>query len=98
MTTGAASTLCQDLLDGPVRSLSVEHRADRACHLAADNGRVVICLVTVDAVRLPHAVLVSRLPDPTVDQVTVGARRLAWGSTSVAVTRWWRPAQPSLPD
>lgn len=98
MWSGAvASVVCAQLVDGPACGLHVAHRSSLACHLADETGRVVICLVTHGALRLPHAILVNRLPDPTTARVTVGSGRIAWERASVAVTRWWLPARPVLP-
>ncbi len=90
-----ASTLTRALLDGPRRRLVVVDRAPAAWQLADETSRVVGCLVTTDAILLPHALLVDVLPsDPT--RLSVGDGAFWVGDVCYRPGRWWSPARPTL--
>jgi Protein of unknown function (DUF2877) len=91
-----ASLLCAALLDGPEQVLSVVHRSRVAYQLGDADGEVRVCLAAPSAVRLPHSVVVVRLPSE-LREVVIGAGRLRWGSDEYRVARWWRPSRPDLP-
>ncbi|MGH3447044.1 MAG: hypothetical protein ACRDP4_05415, partial [Nocardioidaceae bacterium] len=65
-----ASTICLPLLDAPRRELTVAHRGSTAWQLADISGRVVACVSTPDAVRLPHTLIVPSLP-PTPPAIAI---------------------------
>jgi hypothetical protein len=97
-----ASTLTADLLEGPVQRLRVAHRSRTAWQLAhPETGRVLVCLATAQALRLPHAVVVPDLPQPDLPQpdvpVRLGERCVTVGDQVLAVGRWFEPARPRLP-
>ena len=76
----AASTLVADVL-GPVARWTEAARTSVSVHFQTGVASVpVVCVATPEAVRLPHSVLVARLPD---------------GPFVARVTRWWSPPRPS---
>jgi hypothetical protein len=91
-----ASVLCAPLLDGLEQVLSVVHRSSAAYQLGDANGTVRGCLAAPSAVRLPHSVVVRRLPSE-MREVVIGAGGLRWGSDEYRVARWWKPSRPDLP-
>jgi hypothetical protein len=93
----AASSLLAPLVDGPVRPLHVVHRSSSAWHLADPRGRVVLSVITRAAVRLPHAAVVAALPGGS-SPISAGGGSLEWDGVRTAVTRWFRPARPTLPS
>ncbi|MGH3505246.1 MAG: hypothetical protein ACRDQA_30785, partial [Nocardioidaceae bacterium] len=88
-----ASTICLPLLDAPRRELTVAHRGSTAWQLADISGRVVACVSTPDAVRLPHTLIVPSLP-PTPPALAIGQGALWWGEARVSVARWFAPPRP----
>lgn len=91
-----ASTLTAPLVDGPRQQLHALHRSRLAWQLADGGGKVVASLHHPDAVRLPHAVIVSSLPDRAAD-IWVGGGAWGWHGDRMTVGRWWVPARPRVP-
>ena len=92
----SASSLLAALIDGPRQLLRPVHHGRVAVHLADARGVVRCCVITRDAVRLPHAVVVPSLPREA-SPVSVGDGTLGWDGFTVSVARWWRPARPTVP-
>jgi len=93
----AASTLCAPLIDGPPRLLEPVHRSSAAIQLADADGRVRMCVTTPDAVRLPHAVIVTSLPRRS-SPVVVGDGAVCADDRRTGVGRWFEPARPEFPS
>jgi hypothetical protein len=99
VTTSAgitASSLCAALIDGPEQVLAPVHRSDLAWQLAGSDGRVVACVATSTALRLPHAVVVASLPLRS-SPVVVGGGTVGWAGARHRIRRWWQPARPFEP-
>ena len=91
-----ASAMVAPLIDGRRQTLVIAHRSRYACQLADRDGRVVLAVMTRDAVRLPHGAVVPSLPRGA-SPVSVGDGSLGWDGCSMRVARWFRPARPALP-
>jgi hypothetical protein len=91
-----ASVLLAPLVDASRQRLDVIHRGRLACQLADGSGVVQACLTLTDAIRLPHAAVVSTLPDES-SPVTIGEGTLGWDSLRHPISRWWAPPRPFLP-
>jgi hypothetical protein len=90
----AASAAVAPVLTGPRRRVEVAVATPTAVYLTA--GDAVVCLATPEAVRVPCAVLVRRLPVVSVGTVgTVGGGELTVGPNTFRVGRWWRPPRPT---
>jgi hypothetical protein len=92
-----ASALLAPLLDGPAQSLSVAHRSRSAWQLADEQGRVVLSVITAQAIRLPHAVVVPSFPWGS-PPISAGDGSLGWDGLRIPVARWFQPARPSVPS
>ena len=89
----AASTLLGDLLAGAPRDLVEVSRTRLTVHYeTGDEAVPVLCTALPEAVRLPNALVTSRLPGR---HLQVGDGGLVSACTAWTVTRWWRPARPS---
>ncbi|HEX4976500.1 MAG TPA: DUF2877 domain-containing protein [Nocardioides sp.] len=85
--SGAASTLLGPLAGRRRLRLTEVARTRLTVHYETGVPAVpVLCVALPGAVRLPATLLSSRLPAPSAHD---GAT-----PTSIAVTRWWRPARP----
>ncbi len=110
----AACAAIAGLLTGPSRTARVLGASPAAVYLtapdptaeadAADGAAVVVALVTVDAVRLPCALVLPEradaagLPPPGyAARAAVGEGAVVLGHTVVRVARWWRPPIPRPP-
>lgn len=96
----AAAVSVAATLRGPGRHLAVAAVTDQAIYLeTGDPGCPAICLTTVDAVRVPCAlVLGDRATPPDVavgDPGSVRGGELMLGGAAYRPVRWWRPARPT---
>jgi hypothetical protein len=83
---GAASTLLGPLAGRRRLRLSEVARTRVSVHYETGVPAVpVLCVALPEAVRLPATLLTRRLPEPWPGETT----------TSISVTRWWRPARPA---
>ena len=92
-----ASSLLAPLVDGPTQFLDVVHRSRSAWQLADDRGRVVLSVITPEAVRLPHAAVVPSFPRGS-SPISAGGGSLGWDGSHARVARWFEPARPILPS
>ncbi|MGH3493431.1 MAG: DUF2877 domain-containing protein [Sciscionella sp.] len=97
MQAAVASVLCASLLDAAPTALTSIVESPVAWHLADPTGRPVVCLCTPAAVRLPHAIIVSRLPERGA-ALWVGGGDVGWDGSSYPVLRWFAPDRPVLPE
>lgn len=90
-STMAASTLCGPLLSGPLTRMHPAHRNREAWLLtAAGAPKRWVSLSTPRAVRLPHALVLPRLP-AHCPRVGVGDGFLWYDEEPVEVRRWFTP-------
>jgi hypothetical protein len=107
MTVGCSSAIRADL-DAPDRPADVLGASDRALYLrTVGGGRIVVAVVTADAIRLPCALvlgtssrdvpLTEMRPDAG-SPATIGSGRISWRSAAGAVILTigseWAPARP----
>jgi hypothetical protein len=92
-----ASALLAPLVDGPTQSLHLVHRSRAAWQLADDRGRVVLSVITPDAIRLPYAAVVPSFPRGS-SPISAGGGSLGWDGSRLKVARWFEPARPILPS
>ena len=91
----AASVAVAPVLTGPRRPVEVALVTPSAVYLVG--GDDVVCLATPEAVRVPCAVVVRRLPVVSVGTIgSIGGGELTLGTFTDRVGRWWRPPRPSL--
>jgi hypothetical protein len=88
METASCCSAIRASVQAPPAVAHVLGACARAVYLRT--GGDVLALVTPDALRLPCAVVVPRLPDS--GPVVVGAGRVAWAGTTLRVVREWAPA------
>src|SRR6266508_1549276 len=93
----AASASVAPLLTGPLRPVELVGATSTAAYFTTgDPARPILCLVTVDAVRLPCALVLG--PGRDVGAVAptgmVGGGGLRTGALRVSIGRWWRPPRP----
>ena len=88
------------MMNGPVATGRVLAVLSAALHV--DTGRPdspLLCIATPDAIRLPCAITVPRLPAVRAgDLVRIGGGRIVLGSVEVTAARWVRPPRPRLTD
>jgi hypothetical protein len=96
----AASAAVAPVLTGPVRDARVLAAFPAALHIGTGDAELpLVCLATPDAVLLPCAVVVRRLPAARAgDRVRLGGGRIVLGAVEVAAARWVRPPRPRLRD
>lgn len=95
----AASASTELALVGPARRATVVASTAYATYLEIDDGeRTMVCLASVDAVRVPCAlVLETKAPLATMPPGMigrVGGGTLTIGASAFRVSRWWRPPRP----
>jgi hypothetical protein len=96
----AASVSVAGLIAGPQRRVEVAAVTSRAVYLATgDPESPALCLAGPQAVRVPCALVVNRLPGAVaVAEVgsvgSVGSGTISLGSFEGRVARWWRPPRP----
>jgi Protein of unknown function (DUF2877) len=91
-----ASSLLAPLIDGTAQDLRVVHRSGVAWQLADERGRVVLSVITAQAIRLPHAVVVPSFPRGS-SPISAGGGSLGWDGSRIRIARWFEPARPILP-
>lgn len=90
----AASTAVAGPLTGPPRPIEVTTVTPHAVYLATDDpGCPALCLATPQAVRVPCAVIIDRLPTATGAGIA-GEDTVSLAGFAGRVTRWWRPPRP----
>jgi hypothetical protein len=90
----AASSLLTGLFDGEPVRLPEETRTRVSVHYATgDPDLPVLCVGTLEAVRLPGSLVVPALPGSGT--AYAGRGRLVVGRGSWRVVRWWRPPRAS---
>jgi hypothetical protein len=92
-----ASALVAPVIDGPIQTLEVVHRSRAAWQLADARGRVVLCVISPQAIRLPHAAVVPSFPTGS-SPISAGGGALGLDGLRVNVARWFEPARPILPS
>jgi hypothetical protein len=92
-----ASALLAPVIDGPTQTLQVLHRSHAAWQLADARGRVVLCVISPQAIRLPHAAVVPSFPRGS-SPISAGGGSLGWDGSRIKVARWFEPARPILPS
>jgi hypothetical protein len=89
-----ASAPLAPLIDGSVRSLHVVHRSRSAGQLADDadaSERVVLSVITADAIRLPNAAVVPSFPRGS-SPISAGDGSLGWDGLPAPLVRAVRAA------
>jgi len=92
---GVASAAIADLLDGPARPAELIGSFPVAVYVKAAGG--VVALVSPDGVRLPNAMVLSRVDHESVVRhaatgpVQVGYGEVRLGPVRVTPRRWWDP-------
>jgi hypothetical protein len=89
----AASAAVAGVLTGPRRRVDVAAATRHAIYLATgDPDCPALCLVDPFATRVPCAIVVRELPEPSDGMVGDGMVDI--GPFTGRVTRWWRPPRP----
>jgi hypothetical protein len=92
----AASASVAAVVAGPPRPVEVATVTPHAVYLATgDPDFPALCLATPEAVRVPCALVVDRLPTG-IGGGTVGEGTVSLAGFEGRVTRWWRPPRPRV--